>query len=68
MKDLAVGTWTTTYMSSAIPATDQAEVLQRIVTLQDAVKSAREKANSIEVEQITIGRTILDHVFGSLLN
>ncbi len=67
MKDVNVGTWTTTHMSSAIPSKVKAEVLTRIEELQDAVKSARESANSAEVEQVRIGEAILSHVFGSLL-
>lgn len=67
MKDVNVGTWTTTHMSSAIPSKIKAEVLARIEDLRDAVKSARESANSAEVEQVHIGDAILSYVFGSLL-
>jgi hypothetical protein len=66
-EDVTVGTWTTTYLSSAIPARQKAEMLRRVEDMQDAVKRAREQANSIEVEQLTHGRRILNHIFGDLL-
>lgn len=66
-EDVTVGTWKTTYMSSAIPARQRAEILQRINNLQDAVKRAREAANSLEVEQLNHGSKILGHIFGDLL-
>ncbi len=66
-EDITVGTWTTTYMSSAIPSRQRADMLLRIEDLQDAVKRAREQANSLEVDQMTYGRKILRHIFGDLL-
>ncbi len=66
-EDVTVGTWTTTYMSSAIPASERAAMLRRVEDFQDAVKRARESANSLEVEQMTYGRKILAHVFGALI-
>lgn len=66
-EDATVGTWTTTYMSSAIPTRQRAMMLRRVEELQDAVKRAREVANSLEVEQVKHGRKILNHIFGDLL-
>ncbi len=63
-EDVTVGTWTTTYMSSAIPARQQAQMAARIDDLQDAVKAAREAANSLEVDQVKFGRQILSYIFG----
>jgi hypothetical protein len=67
LKDVVVGTWETTHMSSAIPAQAKADALRRVEALQDAIKSAREQANSAEVEQIKIAETVLEYVFGDLL-
>ncbi len=33
---------------------------------EEAVKTAREEANSTEVEQKNIGERVMDHVFGDL--
>lgn len=65
-EDKVVGTWTTENLSSAIPAEQKAAILGRIERLQDAVKRAREHANSIDVEQLKHGRTIIDYVFGAM--
>ena len=67
MEDVVAGTWETTHMSSAIPAQAKADALRRVEALQDAIKSAREQANSAEVEQIKIAETVLVYVFGDLL-
>lgn len=66
LRDVAVGTWTTTHMSSAIPAKKRAEILRRIEALQDAVKIARETANATEIAQKQLGRSLVDYVFGDL--
>lgn len=61
--DVLVGTWTTNKYSTAMSSKDKADTLKRIVQLQDAVKIARETANSIEVDQKNIGSKVLDFVF-----
>lgn len=66
-EDVTVGTWTTTYMSSAIPSRQRAEMLRRIEDLQDEVKRARERANSCEVDHVKFGGKFLRHIFGDLL-
>lgn len=65
-EDVVAGTWTTQHMSSAIPAQKKAEMMTRVEALQDAVKRAREHANSIDVEQLKRGQTIVDYVFGDM--
>ncbi len=65
--DKVVGTWTTRHFSGAIPAKVQSDVLARLVKLNDAVKIARERANSTEVEQARIGKDVLAYVFEELL-
>jgi hypothetical protein len=66
MKDVVVGKWHTTYMSSAIPAQERDAAIARIEKLQDAVKTAREEANSIEAVTAKIGERVLEHCIGSL--
>lgn len=61
-EDVIVGDWTTVKFSGAVPANRRSELLDRVNTLSDAVKQARETANSIEVKD----RTAADKIFGYL--
>ena len=54
-EDVVVGYWTTVKFSGAIPAREKNEILDRVRKLQEAVKSAREEANSMAVESEKIG-------------
>lgn len=63
-EDVPVGKWTTRKFSGAIPAKQKAAMESRVRKLQEAVKTAREEANEVEVERINIGDDILDFVFG----
>lgn len=63
-EDVAVGTWTTVKRSGALPAREVAEALARVDALRDAVKQARERANTVEVTDLLIGKAITDYVFG----
>jgi hypothetical protein len=63
-EDVIVGYWTTVKFSSAIPAKEKNEMLERVRKLQEAVKCAREEANGMEVETRKIGAAVLNHVFG----
>lgn len=62
-KDVTVGTWATTYLSSAIPSEKQQRMIARLNNLSEAVKRAREEANSREVSQFKIGQEIIGYVF-----
>lgn len=62
--DKTIGHWTTKNFSGAIPAKEQSELIAKVVKLQEAVKIARETANSTEVEQVKIGKNVLDFIFG----
>lgn len=62
-EDVVVGHWTTTKFSGAIPRPRKKQLLERIALLEDAVKFAREQANSIEAIEPKVGRKILDFVF-----
>lgn len=62
-EDIPVGRWTTTKLSGAVPVVVRDEWIKRADKLLDALKQAREKANSTEVQQVKIG----DAVFSYLL-
>ena len=65
-EDIVAGDWSQTLFTSRIPASQKNEILDRVTKLQDAVKVARERANSIEVEKKKIGESVLSYVFGTL--
>jgi hypothetical protein len=62
-EDVVVGYWTTTKFSGAMEAKRKAELLARAQKLQDAVKLAREKANSVEVADVKIGEKFFGYLF-----
>lgn len=62
-EDLLVGTWATTKFSGAIPADDKRDMLERVRKLQEAVKMAREGANSLDVIDLKTGKPLLSYVF-----
>lgn len=65
-RDRTIGHWTLIHLSGALPETVRNAIVERIEALQDAVKVAREEANSQEVtEQATIGEAVLNYVFTS---
>ncbi len=63
MEDVTVGTWTTIKYSGSIQASQKNAMVERIRSLQDAVKSAREDANGHEVVLRTVGNAVLDFIF-----
>lgn len=63
--DEMIGTFTTVKSSGAIPQSMKAAMASRAKQLRDAIKMAREEANSIEVEQFHEGESILGFVFGT---
>lgn len=66
-EDVLVGHWETTRFSGAIPEAEKNAMLERVRLLQDAVKKAREAANSVEVSERATGKAVLDYVFGTKL-
>jgi hypothetical protein len=62
-EDVVIGHWTTTHYSGAIPKARKRALLERIGELQDAVKFAREQANSMEADQQKIGKKLLSYIF-----
>jgi hypothetical protein len=63
MEDVWVGTWTTVKFSGAVPAATKNAMLERVRKLADAVKSAREEANGLEVRARKVGAAVLGYVF-----
>ncbi len=61
-EDPVVGYWTTVKRSGAMPAAHQRNLLARITALQEAVKIAKEEANSAEVTDRHIGANIFAYV------
>lgn len=64
-EDVIVGDWKTVQFSGALPADRVRELLSRVEKVQDAVKAARQEANTVEVEQVKVGGKIFDYVFGA---
>jgi len=62
-EDVIEGYWSTVKFSGAASATRKQVLLERIQDLQEAVKRAREEANSIDVTDYNVG----DSLFGYLL-
>lgn len=61
-EDVLAGYWNEKRFSGAVPASQKAELIERVEKLIQAVKFAREQANDIEVTDLTVG----DQVFGYL--
>lgn len=62
-EDVVIGTWTATKYSGAIPAKSRNQLLERVSQVADAVKMARETANSMEAEKKEIGESLLGFIF-----
>ncbi|GAB5493638.1 MAG: hypothetical protein Phog2KO_38530 [Phototrophicaceae bacterium] len=62
-EDITVGNWQTIKYSGAMPASRVAVLKERVRTLQEAVKFAREEANSTEVDEQNIGETVFNYIF-----
>jgi len=61
-EDQVVGTWVTVKHSGAFPASRKAELLDRIERLSNAVKFAREQANSVEATRREVGERIFRYL------
>jgi hypothetical protein len=64
-EDVVVGYWTTTRFSGALEQKRVDELLARAKKLQDAVKLAREKANSIEITDAKVGDKFFGYLFST---
>lgn len=65
-EDVTVGQWHLTKFSGALPVTTVKDLTQRVVTLREAVKDARARANEVEVKQQKVANKMLDYVFEPL--
>ncbi len=63
-EDVPEGTWTTVRLSGALPLSETRKLVDRVETLQVAVKMAREKANSVEVSEQKTADVIFNYIFG----
>jgi hypothetical protein len=61
-EDVVVGYWATTKFSGALPASRIATLVDRTDSLLEAVKVAREDANSRDVVDFKIGKDIFDYI------
>lgn len=61
-EDVVVGTWKTVKFSGAMDTDRAALLLDRVETLQAAVKSAVQEANSTEVIDVKPGKAIFDYL------
>lgn len=61
-EDVVVGYWSTTKLSGAVPRSRRDDLIARADKLIDAVKAAREEANSTEVEQKHGARAVFSYL------
>lgn len=62
-EDVTVGEWSSTKLSTAMPAKDKKALVVKLKKLQDAVKYAREQANSMEVDQVKVAESVFAYLF-----
>lgn len=62
-EDIIAGTWTTTRYSGALEQEHVDTLVKRVTELLDAVKKAREEANSIDAPARKAGEAIFDFLF-----
>lgn len=61
--DVIVGTWKKTKFSGAIPGPEKKKLMARIQQLSEAVKFAREHANSTDATEKKVGKKVLGYIF-----
>jgi hypothetical protein len=62
-EDVKIGEWHVVNFSGAIPATEKNKYLEKVAKLQEAVKFAREEANSLDVTNVQVADPIFDFIF-----
>ena len=62
-EDVLAGYWNEKKFSGAVPASYKAELINRVETLIQAVKFAREKANDTEVTDLKVGDAVFGYLF-----
>jgi hypothetical protein len=69
MEDVPVGSWFTTNFSGALPQATVKSLLKKVATLQEAVKLAREQANSMTLtNRDDLGGALMGYLFGEVLS
>jgi hypothetical protein len=66
--DLITGYWTLVKYSGQLPAHVVQEIRERAVKVLEAVRAAREQANTLEVANREAGAVILGHIFGGAVS
>jgi hypothetical protein len=66
-RDKTIGHYETIKYSGALDAKTVAQMKDRVEKLQQAVKFAREKANTVEAPKHDIGNKVLGFIFGDIL-
>ena len=61
-EDTTVGYWTTKKFSGAVPAQRVQDLVARVDALTESVKFAREAANSVEVNDVHIGKKVFEYL------
>lgn len=61
-EDVIVGYWKTVKFSGAMPADRVAQLLERVEKLQRAVAYAIQQANSVEVDNVEVGKKVFDYL------
>lgn len=64
-EDVIVGDWSTTLFSGALPAETITTYTANVDALIEAVKMAREEANSMEITKQQVGESFLNFVFNA---
>lgn len=64
-EDVTVGTWATKHLSGAIPVARKQDILDRLVKLIEAVKQAREEANTVQVTDFKVGEKVFGYLYGT---
>jgi hypothetical protein len=62
-EDVPTGRWTTTKLSGAIPAARRDTLIAQVNELIEAVKVARQEANSVSVDDVRIGTALIGYLF-----
>lgn len=63
-EDVRVGTWTTIIHSGMLTPVEKQNRLTRIDLLARAVKQARQRANSIEITDVHLGKKLFAYIYG----
>lgn len=62
-EDVKIGEWATVKFSGAMPVAEKKRMLERVNKLSNAIKMAREEANSIEIVNKAIAEALLEYIF-----